>query len=364
MDSIPSDLINEIFSRLPAKSIARFHCLSKLWCAMFYSPYFTELFLTRSSARPRLLFAVEGKDAWRFFSLPQPHNSYKNSPSLEVASKMASSSYRGILRGYASGLICFRKTQGDEDTVVCNPITGQHAILPRVRKVSSSRPLLGFDPIDKQYKVLSIERGGRYRIMTLETGNMSWRKIQYPAKHNILREGICINGVLYYLAYTYDDTSSVKIVCFDVRSEKFKVIDTCVYEWPRRLININYKGKFGWTDLEYDSAKEAYKLYMWVLEDVEKQEISKYVYTFPDDIKVKRCLMVVGATATGEIVLSSTYRTYKPFYVLYFNPKRNTLQTVEIQGIYAPSMKNKPKPQHQEYGAGMNREKKRRERNE
>ncbi|ESQ33461.1 hypothetical protein EUTSA_v10009794mg, partial [Eutrema salsugineum] len=30
-DTIPMDLIPEIFSKLPAKSMARFRCVSKLW---------------------------------------------------------------------------------------------------------------------------------------------------------------------------------------------------------------------------------------------------------------------------------------------------------------------------------------------
>ncbi|VVA93158.1 unnamed protein product [Arabis nemorensis] len=69
--SFPIDLILEILSRLPAKSTGRFRCVSKLWSSMLHRPYFTELFMTRSVSRPRLLFALEEPDEWRFFSLPQ-----------------------------------------------------------------------------------------------------------------------------------------------------------------------------------------------------------------------------------------------------------------------------------------------------
>ncbi|CAN8285499.1 unnamed protein product [Cochlearia groenlandica] len=73
---MPNDLIIEILSRLPAKSIARFHCVSKLWKSMLVTPCFTKLFLTRSSSRPRLLFVVESLDDWCFMTSPQPqpHN--------------------------------------------------------------------------------------------------------------------------------------------------------------------------------------------------------------------------------------------------------------------------------------------------
>ncbi|CAN7059928.1 unnamed protein product, partial [Brassica rapa subsp. trilocularis] len=106
--------------------------------------------------------------------------------------------------------------------------------------------LLGFDPIDKQFKVLYME-GFNHRIIS-----------------------------------------------FDVRSEKFKLI-----------------------------------------KDIEKQEWSEYVYTFPEDIIIDPfsifSIFIVRVIAAGEIVLSGD-STSKPFYVFYFNLERGSLQSVEIQG--------------------------------
>ncbi|EFH69965.1 hypothetical protein ARALYDRAFT_890783 [Arabidopsis lyrata subsp. lyrata] len=279
--------------------------------------------------------------------------------------------------------------------VICNPITGKYAILPNLIR-NSTMSFFGFDPIDSQYKVLirkHIAYNDHY-ILTLGTGKMRWRKIQCPLIHGFSCEGICINGVLYYLAYKFDITSDDKthlLVCFDVRSEKVKFVDAnCVFDdWSTTLIN--YKGKFGVINWKYDDAY-AIELSMWVLED-EKHEWSKYVYTFPEINKAHDLdLRLDGVTAAGEIVFSRWKSTCKPFYVLYYNPGRNTLQNVEIQGfgdiheasrphcsvyttvdyvedlsvndakqlnssIYAPSLKNKrslniimkrPKPQHWE----------------
>ncbi|KAF2535873.1 hypothetical protein F2Q68_00023278 [Brassica cretica] len=50
--TIPDDLVFEILLRLPAKSIARSRCLSKLWASIFDSQDFTDRYLTISSARP------------------------------------------------------------------------------------------------------------------------------------------------------------------------------------------------------------------------------------------------------------------------------------------------------------------------
>ncbi|CDY65287.1 BnaAnng20350D [Brassica napus] len=56
-ETIPHDLIIEIVSRLPTKSVARCRCVSKLWSSLLVHPYFTETYLTRSSASPKILFA-------------------------------------------------------------------------------------------------------------------------------------------------------------------------------------------------------------------------------------------------------------------------------------------------------------------
>ncbi|KFK40329.1 hypothetical protein AALP_AA3G360300 [Arabis alpina] len=87
----------------------------------------------------------------------------------------------------------------------------------------------------------------------------------------------------------------------------------------------------GGIDLTYDD-NDAIKLCVWVLEDVEKQEWSKYVYTLPESQVPVYNVFVVGMTATGEIVLSAK-QTSRPFYVFYYNPEKNTLQSVEIRGV-------------------------------
>ncbi|ESQ30872.1 hypothetical protein EUTSA_v10012258mg, partial [Eutrema salsugineum] len=283
-DSIPFDLIIDIFSRLPTKSIARFCCVSNMGF--------------RSSARPRLLFAVSQHGEWSFFSLPQPYMR---------------------IYGYASGLIYFYGTWISEEEyrevpMICNPNTGRYETLPYLYRYRKLFSFFGFDPIDKLFKVLFMAYQGcsdDHKILTLETGEMRWRKIQYPLNHMpFSSEGICINGVLYYLAvhdiYVRSDvvddercdiTFVFKIVCFDVRSEKFKFLDV---ESICKLIN--YKDKLGF---DFDPIE----LRVWVLEDTEKQDWSKYSYTLRDVNFLAHYVSVVGVTATGEIVFSMCYYT-------------------------------------------------------
>ncbi|EFH69920.1 hypothetical protein ARALYDRAFT_890670 [Arabidopsis lyrata subsp. lyrata] len=234
------------------------------------------------------------------------------------------------------------KENEDAKRVLCDPLTGQYVILPELRGHSYSYNYLGFDPIDKEFKVLFMNTSDfiaskdvDHHILTLGAGELKWRKIRCPFTHEPGWNRICINGVLYYLAL-HSDGGPYVIVCFDVSSEKFKFIGA--KDFHDQLIN--YKGKLCGVNVEHDNGGGfPVKLCMWVLEDVQKPEWSKYVYTLRADNKVVNVnsnISVSGMTATGDIVLSLNMAS-NLYYVFYFNPEWNTLQvqSVEIQGLGA-----------------------------
>ncbi|KAL0697078.1 hypothetical protein Bca4012_064258 [Brassica carinata] len=325
-DSVPIELNLDILSRLPAKSIGRFRCVSKLWASILGGQDFKDLFLAKSSAQPRLLFGIEENGKWSIFSLPQHLSQYdKLSSSVVVTPEfhmkfppedMEIYSYaHGCPGAYASGLVYFYVdkeiwSQYGRRPMICNPKTGQYEALPFILRYRKTYSFFGFDPINKQFKVLFMAYPfgpDDHRIMTLGTVGTRWRKIKCSLRHECVSAGICINGVW---------------------SEKFKFI----YQ-ERSCKLINYKGKLGLVYYD-DQSDNAIELRVWVLEDVEKLEWSKYAYTLRDDRFLLRDIFVVGVNSTGEIVLSmAKYTSKQPFYVFYFNPETNTLQRVEIQGF-------------------------------
>ncbi|KAG7604235.1 putative F-box domain-containing protein [Arabidopsis thaliana] len=210
-DSIPDDLVVEIALRLSSKSIARCRCVSKLWASILYRQDFTELFITKSSARPRLLFAVLKASGLIFYSSPQSQN-----PSLEV-------DFHNHM-----------KFHEDMNLYMCSYVSG--------------------------------------------TENLKWRKMICPLTHEpYYGRALSINGVLYYFART----SCFLVVSFNVRSEKFKFLDGKDFSNFHREF-INYKGKLGVTKLECDAGYgHPRELCVWVLEDVENQEWSQYIYSLP-----------------------------------------------------------------------------------
>ncbi|AAG11426.1 Hypothetical protein [Arabidopsis thaliana] len=240
--------------------------------------------------------------------------------------------------GYASGMMYFYGMRIKEDDydgvpVLCNPITGHYATLPAIARFRQAFSFFGYDPIDKQFKVLFMIMAypcspDHHKVLKLGSGEMSWRRLKRTLRHEIMSEGICINGVVYYLGDTSEVLTSFVVVCFDVRYETFSFL------YPGSYCElINYKGKLGLVFYDdYDG--DTIKLRLWVLEDEEKNEWSKYAYVLWDDIFLAHYVSVVGVTATGEIVLSmADYTSKQPFYIFYYNPEMNTLQCVEIRGF-------------------------------
>ncbi|KAG7648837.1 F-box associated domain type 3 [Arabidopsis thaliana x Arabidopsis arenosa] len=182
--------------------------------------------------------------------------------------------------------------------VLCNPITGHYATLPAIARFRQAFSFFGYDPIDKQFKVLFMIMAypcspDHHKVLKLGSGEMSWRRLKRTLRHEIMSEGICINGVVYYLGDTSEVLTSFVVVCFDVRYETFSFL------YPGSYCElINYKGKLGLVFYDdYDG--DTIKLRLWVLEDEEKNEWSKYAYVLWDDIFLAHYVSVVEVTATG-----------------------------------------------------------------
>ncbi|KAF8100652.1 hypothetical protein N665_0219s0026 [Sinapis alba] len=211
--------------------------------------------------------------------------------------------------------------------------------------------MFGFDPIDKQYMVLCItrlrHRGDYYQehqVLTLGTPNQSWRMLECSIPHyvHLLPTEICINGVLYYKSINLS-TKTYLIVCFDVRSEKFRLLEVkgSLGRAVLRGNMVNHSGRLGLIMSEDNEGnvgvinRRSSKFKLWVLEDVEKHEWSERIFVLPaswENVVGKHMLNFVGVTRTNEIVLSSWYPINR-FYLFYFNPEWDTVVRVEIQGV-------------------------------
>ena len=355
-ETIPTDLIIEILLRLPPKSIAKCRWASKLWDSILRRADFTELFITRSRARPQLLLSCVENEELFLSSIPQEVQN-QDVVTANYHTRFPCGRSSKII-GPVRGLVCLTHLRKYKKTapVICNPSTGQSLPLPNVKTRSILvNSFLGFDPVGKQFKILSMTTRDylnceEHQVLTLGTEKkMSWRKIQCSISHYFrhINHGICINGVVYYVAGLNGPPMANGIVCFDVRSEKFKVINRGeeMALWSQSTL-VNYKGTLGalltegFTQVTGDT--KCFQL--WVLGDAEKHEWSKHIsICLPllwKNIVANATLFFVGVTGTDEIVLSPHYVSYlseEPycFHVYYYNIESNAIRRVEIQGMDA-----------------------------
>ncbi|CAD5313283.1 unnamed protein product [Arabidopsis thaliana] len=324
-ETIPFDLVIEILTRLPVKSIARFRCLSKLCASTLNNSDFTESFFTISSSRPKLLFTCPKDGETFFFSSPKPRDSSPLAVNFHMSFSI--NHLYGICRpvcGFIYGFNSHTNLKGRtiSKPLICNPSTGESWPLPRVK---TNRTIItsyfGYDPINKEFKVLCMTKSkfgvfGEHQVLTFGTGKeLSWRKIKCDMAHypdvvdyeasgypRPLYDGICINGV------------------------------------NLQPTLVNHKGKIAKLQANIGPGSIRYTgIQLWVLEDAEKHQWSSYIYVLPPpwkNIIEETKLRFVGTSDTGDIVLSPC-NISNSFYLLYYNPERNAITRVEIQGMEA-----------------------------
>ncbi|KAF2593106.1 hypothetical protein F2Q70_00042721 [Brassica cretica] len=154
--SFPLDLISEILSKLPAKSVGRFRCVSKLWSSVTTDPYFISKFETQSRQRkPCLLVSFKRDDRLFVFSIPQDRqssNEYHPIASQPVHSYHMTypKSRRFFPRVSVHGLISF--FQEETKPIIWNPTTRKLLILTKPEKSwEYATFFLGYDPVDAKH---------------------------------------------------------------------------------------------------------------------------------------------------------------------------------------------------------------------
>ncbi|EOA15713.1 hypothetical protein CARUB_v10006546mg, partial [Capsella rubella] len=319
----------------------------KRWLSIIRDKDFTELYLTRASTRPRLLFIVHLRDIHSFISrsledpnsdcyratlTPKPDSRYWFSPPV-----------RGLI-------CCFKGNQ----VLVGNPSTGQFVSLPKVKTIKEIKDwsylFFGYDPVNDLYKVLCMTnpygpffRDGlrkvigteEYQVFTLRAKE-EWRMIECKHDHRVRgcpeSKGICMNGVVYYVAKL--DRPTKCPISFNLASEEFNVIkfpeDSKRLRRPCELVN--YGGKIALTDCICCGTLD-----LWILEDVSNQEWSKTSLLVPcwtNLVGNGEWFKFRGALSTGELIFVPHYSGWpRPFSFICYDLKVNHARKVVTQGL-------------------------------
>ncbi|KAF8096554.1 hypothetical protein N665_0306s0011 [Sinapis alba] len=325
---IPIDLTFEILSRLPAKSILRFRCVSKQWSSLTRLPSFINSFASRSpSRRPRLLVNFSSGGKQYVISFPQhqsPDGSYhdpfytfqiKNPNDMSYAPRSKSVEGLILLPGFR----------------IWNPTLRQFSALPHPNE-HPSKCYLGYDPLECKHKVLCIvdkEYSEELQVITLGCKE-SWRVItkeRCPMHSPTGGRGRCFNGILYYKARLLGDDKNI-IMSFDVKSESFSPIK--YPEGPSRLVFDIIQGRLAMVTFCFFSNV----VDLYILKDADGHEWTHQRFSNVIGKSKLRMKPVYfkGITDDGELVFAPNTLP-EPYYIIYFDPTKNSIREAFFQGV-------------------------------
>ncbi|XP_010503994.1 PREDICTED: putative F-box protein At3g52320 [Camelina sativa] len=349
-ENLTEDLLMEILVKLSAKEMTRSMCVSQLWYNVISSRYFTNLFLESpsSSKPPRLLLSLvdhEDQRKYAFLSTSSSSSPQHDQSASVIDQDLDMPGLRGYFVNALRGLLCVRLGR---KLRICNLTTKQRVTLPIITSTLLAEPnndnniwsFFGHESVYDEYKVLSIvwdvsKEDGivrcEHQVLVLGPG-ASWRSPYTTSTippHRPFSQGISINGVLYYGAWT--DANRCVVVSFDLISEEFSLIELPIKAgivWHTYRSNIvNYQGKLAVFD--YSQLASNATVDLWVMEDEGKMNWSNKTLVFPlssiNFVQGER-LGILGTGRCSEIRLAKTnLLSFQPRPFVIYDLNRNQI---------------------------------------
>ncbi|KAL3508096.1 hypothetical protein ACH5RR_033478 [Cinchona calisaya] len=245
---LPQELITEILLRLPAKSVAKFRCVSKPWCSLLTSPHFIKSHLAlQKSHDPENLILVSYYDhTLHTITLRPPTSSGSNQQdavSRQISLLGCQEKWDSVI-GSCHGLVLLETE--DDNKFLINPTTLEIVEIPRFSSpvypsVGGSMHGFGHDVLSDDYKIVTISYSYDFcfeqvtlcdynyvDVYSVKKG--TWRRIgNFPFEHGVAypASGVFLNGVIHWMAcedFTECGGRTSLIAGFYLDHEVFKVI--------------------------------------------------------------------------------------------------------------------------------------------
>ncbi|KAL2896323.1 hypothetical protein RDABS01_038107 [Bienertia sinuspersici] len=231
------EILEEILSRLPAKSIGRFRCVSKPWRALLSQPRFIKTHLNRIKDFPfeaqSLILVTSQSSILYITQLRNAHHMLDEM--ITFATELGSNEYLFDFSDGLSDVECFvgkmascdglTLIEDDESSLLLiNPTTKEFEGLPESADALDPRGSftmygMGYDSVSDDYKIVALS----YLVTDNEhEPDCTEIAVSSPYDHSVghLTCGVFVAGHIHWLASRTSDHSSV-IAAFDLGEEKF-----------------------------------------------------------------------------------------------------------------------------------------------
>ncbi|KAI9112021.1 hypothetical protein K1719_016917 [Acacia pycnantha] len=309
---LPEEIITNILSRLPAKSVIRFQCICKYWKNLLKTPSFIADHLRHNHQNPSVIFSesyVSNTPRLRFIDcamqvryvpkVPPPFDSLKFN-----------------VIGSSNGLLCGIIRNFPRSTpsfIVWNPLTRDVREVPesRSRNVHPCVLGFGFSPIVNDYKIVAVYREVDGRICGSDVYSLSrnsWKEIEIGNLDDVTCSDstVSVNGVIFsygvkskkYVIVSFDTTAQV----FDLiplpplsgSDPIFQLFDLTVYEDKFAILTTSEMGR------------SSSKVDLWVLDEDISSPGKRWSWNKKFTSGVYPWTFSCGVMLRNEIVLSGT----------------------------------------------------------
>ncbi|MFQ6632338.1 hypothetical protein Gotur_008664 [Gossypium turneri] len=324
----PQEIIFEILSNLPVKSLLRFRCVSKSWKSLIADNFFIKKHLKRTQNDPefskkRVFINIED-----IAPGIQPGSTIKscsltlksifedpnvNTTEIEYPSK--NESHSDWIVGSCNGLVCI--TIRENTVLLLNPTLRVSKRLPDIgfkKRRGYTVYGFGFDASVDDYKVVGVfSYRSIVKVYSLRTN--CWRRIQdFPFEVFSNEAGKHVDGTLNWAVFSGQD-GDFSIVSLDLAQETYKEVTQPCYgdgvDW-RTL---------GVLDGYLCVLCSYRKLYaeVWVMKEYGKRESWTKLVSIPylPYERFEMFLTPVSVSKNGEILLRYGVN------ILLYNPKKN-----------------------------------------
>ncbi|CAG7867186.1 unnamed protein product [Brassica rapa] len=345
------DVLFDILTRMPAKSLAMGRCVSKTWASIISRPSFTALFSSRT--RTHLLFVCTLDWASRFY-----HGNILMSPlpwTREIFGYFLDVNHQTELR-HKVGDLTFTYVNGlvfDMQPSFCgihNPSTGMSFTVRNSEVVRASisrggdlgaQSYFGYDPISKTFKILAMTTADgisrNHCCHTVRAGERySWRSISCGIEHFLMKwKPVCIGGHIFYPAASRSDAPISMVIDFDLNAEEFSSINYFDIQASSEAILFDYNGSLA----SFVLLEHLVSFALWVLEGRVKQIWVKHVHVIPNlprDFS-GHGFKFVGVIHTNETVWLQSTEIVGPSWSLptgmFFNTDTKTVKEISFSSF-------------------------------
>jgi F-box interacting protein len=341
---LPYDVVFDILTRLPVKSLVRFRCVSKSWNSIITSPDF----ITTHLNRPKSLSNNKGY----LLYVPKSDNYYAQNLCIDVYSDRTLTHisrfqvpFSAYMVGFCNGMFCLRNHRYNV-LYLWNPSIRKFKMISTPHLIHPSVPVaigLAYHSQNNDFKILRIVLARGYNAPPAEVevyslSTDSWRRfvislgsIDYIG----LQPSLFFNGALHSIAWSRNRKS---ILSFDVNDERFREI-MLPQNYEDDILDLTmfglavFKGSLAF--FVWGASLESGICYLWVMREYGVVESWTKISLPLDSVK-----NFFGWTDSGELLVDIKDRGLVSYDPVSLNENNLGIQSLRWVSYTADLMEN------------------------